>query len=127
VANLKAWNGLGKTAAPGTRLIVRPASAQTLLTTEDGDRRVVRSETNEPRIMHAVLRREPAEPERQAAPARTKRQHAAKPARRAGAATQKASAARAKPVAKKAPAAERGDAVRAGSGKRAPQRTNKRT
>jgi membrane-bound lytic murein transglycosylase D len=128
VANLKAWNGLGKTAAPGTRLIVRPASAQTLLTTEDGDRRVVRSETNEPRIMHAVLRREPAEPERQAAPARAKRHHAAKQAtRRAGAAAQKTSAARAKPVAKKAPAAERGDAVRTGSGKRSPQRTNKRT
>ena len=78
VANLKAWNGLAKTAAPGTRPTVRPASAQTPLTTEDGGRRVVRSETNEPRIMHAVLRREPAEPERQAAPARTERQHAAK-------------------------------------------------
>lgn len=128
VANLKAWNGLAKTAAPGTRLIVRPASAQTLLTTEDGDRRVVRSETNEPRIMHAVLRREPAEPEPQAAPARAKRHHAARQAsRRAGTAAQKTSAARAKPVAKKAPAAERGDAVRTGSGKRSPQRTSKRT
>lgn len=131
VANLKAWNGLARGAPAGTRLMVRPASAQTLLTTEDGDRRVVRSETSEPRIMHAVLRREQADepaPREHAAPARARPSRAARPAaKRAGTSAQKAGAARAKTVARKVRPVEHGDALRTGGAKRPPPRTNKRT
>ncbi len=127
VANLKTWNGLTRNAPVGARLLVRPASAQTLLTTEDGDRRVVRSEAGEPRIMHAVLRQQGAEPAAQVqAPVR-----AAPPQR--GVRTAKRNTAPAKaetrvrPAAKKARSAGQADTPRAGAAKRAPQRAGKRT
>ncbi|MCC7060024.1 MAG: transglycosylase SLT domain-containing protein [Burkholderiaceae bacterium] len=77
VAQLRAWNRLGKGTHAGATLLVRQASSQTVLTTENGDRRVVRPQTGEPRLMHAVLRREAA-PEPVATP------EAARPAVRAG-------------------------------------------
>lgn len=57
VANLREWNGVGKSVPVGKLLKVRPAVSQTVLTTENGDRRVVRRD-DEPRIVRAVLRRE---------------------------------------------------------------------
>ncbi|MBN9463221.1 MAG: transglycosylase SLT domain-containing protein [Burkholderiales bacterium] len=120
VAQLKAWNGLGsKGARPGTVLLVRPAGSQTLLTTENGDRRVVRSETDQPRIMHAVLRREEAEAPAQAAEAKAqtraapptaaaRARHRARPAQRHAerpAREIKAAPARAAAAAKASPAA----------------------
>ena len=41
VATLRSWNGGVKTARPGTTLLVRPATTQTVLTQADGSRRVV--------------------------------------------------------------------------------------
>jgi LysM repeat protein len=41
VAQLSAWNGGAKSARAGTRLVVRPASNQTVLTTVGGARQVV--------------------------------------------------------------------------------------
>ncbi len=41
VAQLSAWNGGAKSARAGTRLVVRPASSQTVLTTVGGARQVV--------------------------------------------------------------------------------------
>ncbi len=61
VAQLRAWNRVGAKPSVGTLLKVRPASTQTVLTTENGDRRVVRRNDDEPKIVHAVLRRQ--EPE----------------------------------------------------------------
>ena len=40
VASLKAWNG-AKSGKRGQKLVVRPASTQTLLTTESGERTIV--------------------------------------------------------------------------------------
>lgn len=40
-STLQRWNPPGKSAQPGTRLIVRPATSQTLLTDEQGDRQVI--------------------------------------------------------------------------------------
>ncbi len=40
-ATLAAWNGLRRSVARGMRLLVHPASTQTLLTTENGERSVV--------------------------------------------------------------------------------------
>ncbi|NLD70708.1 MAG: transglycosylase SLT domain-containing protein [Limnobacter sp.] len=58
VASLRQLNGLKKAVAPrGARLLVRPASAQTMLTNENGQRRVV-AQSDEPRVMRAVLREE---------------------------------------------------------------------
>jgi len=128
IANLKAWNALVKGVHAGMNLLVRPASAQTLLTTEDGDRRVVRTRTDEPRIMHAVLRREQAapEPQEQAAPAAAKPSRSARPAaRHAGA--HKQGATRSKTAAKKVRAADRDDAAASAPSRRPAKRANKRT
>lgn len=48
VAALRAWNGLRDTARRGMRLIVRPAQSQTVVTTENGDRQVVKVALAEP-------------------------------------------------------------------------------
>jgi len=57
VTNLRKLNGLDQAVAPrGARLLVRPASTQTMLTTGQGARRVVAQ--NEPRVMRAVLRQD---------------------------------------------------------------------
>jgi len=40
-AQLKAWNGAQKSLKPGTTVLVRPASSQTVLTTETGSRQVL--------------------------------------------------------------------------------------
>jgi membrane-bound lytic murein transglycosylase D len=57
VSRLRSLNKLDKAVARrGARLLVRPASSQTLLTTERGQRRIVRQD--EPRLMRAVLREE---------------------------------------------------------------------
>ncbi|MCZ7561789.1 MAG: transglycosylase SLT domain-containing protein [Burkholderiaceae bacterium] len=128
IANLKAWNALVKGVHAGMNLLVRPASAQTLLTTEDGDRRVVRSRSDEPRIMHAVLRREQAasEPQEQAAPAAAQPSRRARPAaRHAGA--QKQSAARTTAAAKKTRASASSDDAASVPSKRPAKRANKRT
>jgi len=58
VAALRSWNRVGAKPPLGTVLKVRPASTQTVLTTENGDRRVVRRNDDEPKIVHAVLRRQ---------------------------------------------------------------------
>ncbi|MCD6679216.1 MAG: transglycosylase SLT domain-containing protein [Burkholderiaceae bacterium] len=60
VAALRSWNRVGAKPRVGTLLKVRPASTQTVLTTENGDRRVVRRNDDEPKIVHAVLRRQEA-------------------------------------------------------------------
>jgi membrane-bound lytic murein transglycosylase D len=59
-ATLAEWNGINpaKGVRRGTRLLVQPASTQTLLTSEDGDRSVIAS-TPAPGFMKAVLRTEP--------------------------------------------------------------------
>jgi membrane-bound lytic murein transglycosylase D len=59
-ATLADWNGINqaKGVRRGTRLLVQPASTQTLLTSEDGDRSVIAS-TPAPGFMKAVLRTEP--------------------------------------------------------------------
>ncbi|MDT3677423.1 MAG: transglycosylase SLT domain-containing protein [Burkholderiaceae bacterium] len=57
-AVLRSWNRVGAKPPVGTLLKVRPASTQTVLTTENGDRRVVRRNDDEPKIVHAVLRRQ---------------------------------------------------------------------
>ncbi len=59
VAQLRSWNKVGAKPKVGTVLKVRQASTQTVLTTENGDRRIVRR-NDEPKIVHAVLRRQPA-------------------------------------------------------------------
>ncbi|NBT77718.1 MAG: LysM peptidoglycan-binding domain-containing protein [Betaproteobacteria bacterium] len=48
VAALRAWNGLRDTARRGMRLIVRPAQSQTVVTTEYGDRQIVKVALAEP-------------------------------------------------------------------------------
>lgn len=47
VEDLKRWND-GKKIAPGTTLMVKPGATQTVLTTANGARQVVRSEADEP-------------------------------------------------------------------------------
>ncbi len=139
IANLKAWNGIAKAAAAGANLLVRPASAQTMLTTENGDRRVLRSETDAPRVMRAVLRREAAEPPSRGDEAAARTRSARPAAKRAGAskrtdaakrtdiAKRKASASPSKPTAKKSPVAAGAGAIKAGPGKRPAGKPNKRT
>ncbi|HRO60650.1 MAG TPA: transglycosylase SLT domain-containing protein [Burkholderiaceae bacterium] len=62
VASLRELNGLKKAVAPrGARLLVRQASVQTMLTNENGQRRVV-AQSDEPRVMRAVLREEVVAP-----------------------------------------------------------------
>jgi membrane-bound lytic murein transglycosylase D len=128
IANLKAWNVLSRGVHAGMNLLVRPASAQTLLTTEDGDRRVVRTRTDEAHIVHAVLRREQAapEPREEAAPA------AARPTRSAGAhgkraASHKQGATRPATTAKKVRATGRNDADPGAPARRSAKRPHKRT
>lgn len=59
VTNLRKLNGLDRAVAPrGTRLLVRPARTQTMLTTEQGARRIVAQ--SEARVMRAVLRQKGA-------------------------------------------------------------------
>jgi membrane-bound lytic murein transglycosylase D len=59
VTNLRKLNSLDQAVAPrGTRLLVRPARTQTMLTTEQGARQVVAQ--SEARVMRAVLRQERA-------------------------------------------------------------------
>jgi membrane-bound lytic murein transglycosylase D len=48
VAALRAWNGLRDTARRGMRLIVRPAQSQTVVTTENGERQVIKVALAEP-------------------------------------------------------------------------------
>lgn len=145
VANLRALNRVGKSVKAGTLLKVRPASSQTLLTTEDGDRRIVRRDDDEPRIVRAVLRQEvttpaaaserPAPASRAHAPARERARNA-QPAPRASS-KRSAAAARA-PDAAKPSAAERAarsakrstrsaSAVRTGDGVVRAKRIDKRT
>jgi membrane-bound lytic murein transglycosylase D len=50
VAQLSAWNGGAKSARAGTRLVVRPASNQTVLTTVGGARQVVARSENTPSL-----------------------------------------------------------------------------
>ncbi len=116
----------------GMNLLVRPASAQTLLTTEDGDRRVVPGRVDEPRIMHAVLRREQpaAEAQAPAAPAAAQPpRNAKRAARRAGSHKQSAATTKTttKAAATKARASARGDGAASTSSKRPARRANKRT
>src|SRR5690606_22279690 len=103
VAQLRAWNRVGPKPRIGAVLKVRPATTQTVLTTENGDRRVVRRNDDEPKILHAVLRRQaPADDDvKRAAPAaRTTKSTAAKrPKSRA-----KAAASPSREAAKTAPA-----------------------
>ncbi len=54
VSTLQGWNGGVRKASRGMRLLVRPASTQTLLTAENGARTVVAS-TNRAPVMSAVL------------------------------------------------------------------------
>lgn len=115
VARLRAWNRVGPKVRTGTLLKVRPATTQTVLTTENGDRRIVRHD-DEPKIVHAVLRREApvadeigaaaaAPAARPTTPARTKRARA--PATKTAPAAKSRQAARsthtARPASKKAP------------------------
>ena len=59
-ARLRAWTKVGPKPKIGTVLKVRQASTQTVLTTENGDRRILRRKDDEPKIVHAVLRRQEA-------------------------------------------------------------------
>ena len=106
VANLKAWNGIGNTAKTGTRLLVRQAEAQTMLTTESGDRRVVRVDNDEPRIVRAVVRREAPEvaapqPQQAAGGAAARRDSASRAARSGKASPGKRQAAKSAPAARR--------------------------
>jgi membrane-bound lytic murein transglycosylase D len=49
VASLHAWNNLKAGVRRGTRLLVKPASAQTLLTTESGVPKVIATEVEQPK------------------------------------------------------------------------------
>lgn len=49
VASLHAWNNLKAGVRQGTRLLVKPASAQTLLTTESGVPKVIATEVQQPK------------------------------------------------------------------------------
>ena len=125
IANLKAWNGIAKAARAGTSLLVRPASAQTMLTTENGDRRVLRNEPDEPRVMRAVLRREAADSVSRGEEAAEPTRSARPAAKRADASKRKASASSSKPAAKKSRTAA--GAIKTGPGKRPAGKPNKRT
>jgi len=92
VARLRSWNRVGAKPPAGTLLKVRPASTQTVLTTENGDRRIVRRDDDEPKIVHAVLRRQepvadvaPSGEAKRAPTARASKSRASKPARRGSA------------------------------------------
>ena len=54
-ATLAAWNGIKKGVTRGMRLLVRPATTQTLLTSEEGDRSIVAS-TPKPGFVRVSLR-----------------------------------------------------------------------
>ncbi|MCL4184909.1 MAG: transglycosylase SLT domain-containing protein [Burkholderiaceae bacterium] len=127
VANLRIWNSLTKNeAVAGTRLLVRPAVSQTVLTNENGVQRVVRNEVEQPRMVRAVMRRAPAD-----APASTRATSAppsaeGKAARRTSSA-RKAATARSRPDAKTTRAAARRDTGRIEENKSAARRADKRT
>ncbi|HLS56786.1 MAG TPA: transglycosylase SLT domain-containing protein [Zeimonas sp.] len=127
IANLKVWNGIAKAAQAGTNLLVRPASAQTMLTTENGDRRVLRSESDEPRVMRAVLRREATEPPPRGDDAAERTRSDRPAAKRADASKRKASAPASKTTAKKSRTAGRAGAIKTGPAKRPAGKPNKRT
>jgi membrane-bound lytic murein transglycosylase D len=59
-ATLKAWNGIKKSVSKGTRLLVRPASSQTLLTNEQGQRSIVASHAQAVTVASAVETPAPA-------------------------------------------------------------------
>ncbi|MBP8308903.1 MAG: transglycosylase SLT domain-containing protein, partial [Burkholderiaceae bacterium] len=71
-ATLAAWNGIRKGVARGMRLLVQPASTQTLLTNESGERSVVGHAANQPAapdvVAVAAAPAEPARPGRDDAP-----------------------------------------------------------
>ncbi|MFN9774898.1 MAG: transglycosylase SLT domain-containing protein [Burkholderiales bacterium] len=75
VAQLRAWNGGAKTAKPGTSLLVRPATTQTVLTVADGPRQVIARAAPAPAPVQLAKAEEPAAPA--AAPALTPRSAAA--------------------------------------------------
>jgi membrane-bound lytic murein transglycosylase D len=129
VANLKRWNDLAKNeVAAGTRLLVRPAVSQTVLTNENGVQRVVRNDTEQPRVLRAVMQGAPAPAgaaSRASAtpPADGKSSSAAK--RASG--TRKASPNRSRPEAKTTRATPSRNDTRTGEGKTAARRVDKRT
>ena len=101
VAQLSAWNGGAKSARAGTRLVVRPASNQTVLTTVGGARQVVARSESTPSLPAAP---ETIDPPPSVAKAQVSR------ASKAGGASAKSGSASAKssqrssgPVAKAAP------------------------
>ena len=73
-ATLSAWNGIRKGLARGMRLLVQPASTQTLLTNESGERSVVGHASSQPAFVEAVavaaasVPAEPARPGRDESP-----------------------------------------------------------
>ncbi|MFP5406047.1 MAG: LysM peptidoglycan-binding domain-containing protein, partial [Gammaproteobacteria bacterium] len=142
IANLQALNALkSPVARRGSRLLVREASSQTMLTTEGGERRVVAQ--SEPRVMRAVLREEvtvpaPTPATRPGPVARSKAasKEAAAPsprrpaAKRSNRPTAKATPASDSPVASRSPAKSPVAAapLRTSQGKSAPaRRVDKRT
>ena len=126
VANLRIWNNLTKNeAVSGSRLLVRPAVSQTVLTNENGVQRVVRNEVEQPRVVRAVMRRAPAATASTRA-ASTPPAAEGKAARRPPSA-RTATTARSRPEAKTARTATRRDTERTGEGKTAARRTDKRT
>jgi membrane-bound lytic murein transglycosylase D len=100
VAALRQMNGLRSNVAPrGARLLIRPASTQTLLTTEQGDRRVIAR--NDGTIIRTSARAAVAapsaasRPERPAAPSASAKRA---PARSSNAAPQRAATQKATPA-----------------------------
>ncbi|MCA3178176.1 MAG: transglycosylase SLT domain-containing protein, partial [Burkholderiales bacterium] len=69
VAQLRAWNGAVKTAKPGTSVLVRPATTQTVLSVADGPRRVVSRAALPQAPVQLAQAEEPAAPAPPAAPA----------------------------------------------------------
>lgn len=131
VANLRAWNRLDREVKPGMTLMVRPSTAQTMLTTENGDRRVLSSQSTEPRVMRAVLRRDEAAPavgDEAAAKRPPPATRATRPAaKRTATAARKTSAAKSPPAAGSAPPNRGTEATRTSSDGPAARRPGKRT
>jgi membrane-bound lytic murein transglycosylase D len=67
VAQLRAWNGGTKAAKPGTSLLVRPATTQTVLTVAGGSRQVVARAALPPAPVQLAKAEEPAAPAPRAA------------------------------------------------------------
>jgi len=100
VAQLRAWNGGAKAAKPGTSLLVRPATTQTVLTVVNGPRQVVARAALPPAPVQLAKAEEPAVP-------------AAAPAPRAAAAPAAKAAPRAKAPARVARASASSGSVKA--------------